>query len=515
MKPFRILIFFLSVFLSLLLLLFVFPKEGLEVTENIKFRFASVEDFTNNDTIRYADISVILERYNQSNATIASLEKRDSLVETKTGLKNDSTGFFRFKIKPVNIRQNARLNVDSLKIAIQRIEFDDNNPQPLYAFFRGVNEISNNNEPIRILHYGDSQIEGDRISSILRNRLQFYFGGSGVGLVPAVVDNFNSMSIRHSSSSNWNIFKGFGPAQKHTSHKRYGALLNYAKYNLVNTTDSTQTQGWITLKKSNISYESVRKFRQCRIFCGYNSKPVSVELYQKDKLIQADQIQPNSLLNILKFKFEQSPEELTFKFKGFDSPDIYGIAFDDEHGIAVDNIPLRGSSGLEFTRTDLPFLKQMYTELNVKMLILQFGVNVVPNVVTNYDFYENALYAQLITLKHLNPDMSLIIVGLSDMSRKVNGAYVSYPNIELIRDAQKKAAFRAGCAFWDMYKAMGGKNSMPSWVTAKPQLAGSDFTHFTPQGAKIIADMFYNSIVLEYLDFMKTEGTRNQAMNTK
>ena len=40
--------------------------------------------------------------------------------------------------------------------------------------------------PVRIMHYGDSQLEGDRISSVLREAFQERFGGSGVGLAPAV-----------------------------------------------------------------------------------------------------------------------------------------------------------------------------------------------------------------------------------------------------------------------------------------------------------------------------------------
>ena len=41
-------------------------------------------------------------------------------------------------------------------------------------------------QKIRIIHYGDSQIEGDRMSNYLRTVLQKKFGGYGVGLIPAI-----------------------------------------------------------------------------------------------------------------------------------------------------------------------------------------------------------------------------------------------------------------------------------------------------------------------------------------
>jgi hypothetical protein len=49
-------------------------------------------------------------------------------------------------------------------------------PVRLRALFEG--------ESCRILHYGDSQLEGDRISGYLRQRLQAVFGGSGPGFIP-------------------------------------------------------------------------------------------------------------------------------------------------------------------------------------------------------------------------------------------------------------------------------------------------------------------------------------------
>jgi len=45
---------------------------------------------------------------------------------------------------------------------------------------------------------------------------------------------------------------------------------------------------------------------------------------------------------------------------------------------------------------------------------------------------------------------------------------------------------------------MGGKNSMPSWVSAQPPLAVADYVHFNARGAKVIAEMFSNALLYEY-----------------
>ena len=38
--------------------------------------------------------------------------------------------------------------------------------------------------PVRVVHYGDSQLEEDRMTMTLRRALQGRYGGKGVGLLP-------------------------------------------------------------------------------------------------------------------------------------------------------------------------------------------------------------------------------------------------------------------------------------------------------------------------------------------
>ncbi len=160
---------------------------------------------------------------------------------------------------------------------------------------------------------------------------------------------------------------------------------------------------------------------------------------------------------------------------------------------------MRGSSGTIFNRMEYGHLNRMYANLNVKLFILQFGGNVMPYIKdsTAAINYGRWFYSQLRTLKKMRPDASFVVIGPSDMSYKNKDKYVTYEFLPLVRDELKKATLKAGFAYWDMYEAMGGHNSMPSWVNAEPALAGSDYTHFTPRGAKLIANMFYNALMIE------------------
>ena len=52
----------------------------------------------------------------------------------------------------------------------------------LAAFYAALDSASS--MPVRVVHYGDSQTEEDRITNILRERWQQQYGGGGVGLIP-------------------------------------------------------------------------------------------------------------------------------------------------------------------------------------------------------------------------------------------------------------------------------------------------------------------------------------------
>jgi len=85
-------------------------------------------------------------------------------------------------------------------------------PEEVTDLDKLVNQIKTQNKKVRIAFYGDSFVDGDILTSSLRNKLQHRFGGSGVGFVPISSEiagfrktifhkfvNFNSFNIVKSS----------------------------------------------------------------------------------------------------------------------------------------------------------------------------------------------------------------------------------------------------------------------------------------------------------------------------
>ena len=166
----------------------------------------------------------------------------------------------------------------------------------------------------------------------------------------------------------------------------------------------------------------------------------------------------------------------------------------------MDNVAMRGCSGLVFTAMDASQLRSFYNSENVRLILLQYGGNTVPYLSTGKAIsgYASSVRRQIRHLHKLAPQATLIFIGPSDMSTTVEGKRQTYPKLPDIVDSLRVAATAEGAAYWDIYGAMGGRNSMIDWVGAAPPLAGSDYVHFTPRGSARVGEMFSDSFLLYY-----------------
>jgi len=507
MKPGKIILFLVVFLIVSGTVIYFFPLKEIKITSAFSLKFPTKEEFLISET-KSPDFSKPID----SLITDSSIFRPDTIKKDSTTLIHipDSlikevadTSKSRRISKPVTTKKQVDFK-------LHKLEYPNNDTTLLYGFFNTVRNCSSNKELIRVLHYGDSQIEGDRVTTYIRYHLQKKFGGMGSGLFPVKLINKNYISLHLEVSNNWDRYTYYSYRKGRLPHNKIGAMLAISRFTPPTKKISKHhpyQESSIFISKSHLTYSLNRNFKQCRIFYGYNKAPLISEVSNNEKIIDAEMLAPSTSVQVLKYDLHKFPDGLQINFKGQDSPDIYGVALDGYSGVAVDNISLRGSKGLEFTKINQANLQQMYDLLNVKLLIMQFGVNVVPHIKKNYDDYEHDFYKQLVLLKSILPHIQIIVVGVSDMSKKERGQFVTYPNVEKIRQAQKNACFKAGCVFWDSYEAMGGRNSMPAWVNHKPALGQKDYTHFSFEGAKVIAQMIYDAIMHDYEKFEKSTAT--------
>lgn len=505
-KPFEVFLFIFSVFIVLAAISLIFPAGGIRIVKDLYLHFPGKDEILHPASPDYADISHLLNTLHT---------EEDSLIPDYSDIfisprETDAAGLA--DSIPPEANDNVIHDIsdtEDLRQLIFSLDFPENNDTVLDNFFKKLVALEKSRELLRIIHYGDSQIENDRISSSLRNRFQIKFGGSGIGMFPVVSNVPHSASVKIEYQGNWKRHTPLEGDRGLPAHNRWGLLMSYSS---LTPTQGATFRGGFSLTPDKFGYRRSQQMDELSIFLGNNKAPVLIELNSAGGVIDSKIISPAGSLKRINWDLPSDPKEYSVVFQGEDGLEIYSVSLDGPSGVAVDNVPLRGSSGLEFSRSDVSVMKQMMKLSNVKLLLLQFGVNVVPNIVDDYTYYENALLRQFRFLRSVDPEICVIVIGVSDMSRRTPGGhYESFPNIKLIRDAQKNAAFRAGFAFWDLFEAMGGINSMPAWVMADPPLAVTDYTHFTFRGSTLLGDLLFNAILEEYYNYLKrtTEKIEN------
>ena len=483
MKPVKTLIFVVLVFMLLAGTMWMTPTDGVKLGD-LTFHMPTFQEMLLEEKVEYADVSNILE----------SQFDLDSLVEAET----HSTDTINEKVH--------RASYDLLVQSIHKIEMSDTGKINLARFFAHLEA----GKPARIMHYGDSQIEGDRITSYIRNKFQVKFGGTGPGLRPALQPYDYVFSAVQENSGNWNRYPIYGNVDTLVEHNRYGVMGAFSRFaplvsDSVPFKPTDYYDAEFSISKSNVAYNLTKKYERLRLFYGNAKSKVQLRVFANGNAIYRDSLKANSDYEVLTLNLPDTTDHISLKFACFDSPDIYGVELASKTGVIVDNIALRGSSGTIFTKNDFAHSAKMYNDLNPGFFILQFGGNVMPYIKDQQaiDRYGRWFKSQIKRIQTTCPDAAILVIGPSDMATKVKDKFVTYEYLPAVVDALKEAALTSGCAYWDMYQAMGGHNSMPGWVNAQPELARPDYVHFSPLGAKLIASMFYNALIFEYNQFLE------------
>jgi alginate O-acetyltransferase complex protein AlgI len=381
--------------------------------------------------------------------------------------------------------------LDSLNLAkpdsiIRKIDF----PQIITGYFDSLRSA---NAQIRVMYYGDSQIEGDRITSFLRKSLRKGYGGTGPGLFLPLMPVMYTNTVFIRSSSNWRRYNYLSFKNRVIDHKQLGPFMTVCRYLPAGFVSAVPEKAFIRIIPSQFSDTAAADYDKLRIFYRNIQGLVNIIINTDGKAIYTDSLKNGKGVRELNLKLGK-PVEIRIEFEGRVSPDIYGISIENERGLVVDNISLRGSAGLEFTMVDKENLREIYKLLKPNLFVLQYGLNIVKNVRDDYSYYENGLYRQLLLLRELCPQTPVLVLSLTDMAFTEGDSIKSYPNITKIRNAQRQAAIKAGAGFWDSFEAMGGKGSIILWSEKKPPLAQMDYVHFTYTGADTISKLLINDV---------------------
>ena len=464
MKPIRALLFVIVTIALLVAGWYFFPAEGFAVGGHT-LRFPSLADDLDEGKAEEVNVDAVIANVRQSFEMTCSETMYDSLV------------FFR----------------EYLKENPNRIYLPDDDYTFFDTLFGQLEQAKAEGKTYRVMHYGDSQIEMDRISSVLRQRLQELFGGSGPSMIPAVQPVATiSVSQRASGLSRYMVY---GDANR-AGHNRYGVMAQFGQVAGQGSISFTQTSHSQALEKA-------KQISTVSVLLGKNSQGFTASL-RCDSIVPEPKVLPAcDSVSLVTWTLPANVRRGTISFKG--NAEIYAVLLDgDTGGVAVDNVALRGCSGTIFTRLNESVMHQSFDLLGTKLVILQFGGNRMPGIASQKNIapYIDELENHVNYLKKVAPEATFMFIGPADMGKSYNGKMGTWKGLPELNDSLRAMALRNNVAYWDMFHVMGGEGSMAQWVKHKPPLAGPDYVHFTFRGAQEIGNQLAKSL-LTYYDFYR------------
>ena len=394
-------------------------------------------------------------------------------------------------IFPDTVHVITGLSADSIPPSDSLVIFRDSVPENPLQKVR--DSLYSSPGQTRIIYYGDSQIEGDRFTSYLRHTLQKRYSGTGPGLFLPIIPVMYTKSIVIKSSSNWKKYNYLSYRNNEISHNMLGPFMAICRYLPEGTITSDPVTATVNIKPSAFADSTSSYYDFLRLFYMCREGAVVFTVIADGKYICREALLRTGSLSEVSCSLNGA-RDITLEFTGKVSPEIFGISIESRTGVVVDNIPQRGSAGLEFTMVDSANLAESFRMLSPDLFILQYGLNIVRNVRNEYNFYQNGLQRQISLIKKIYPSVPVLVISVTDMASEEEGIIKSFKNIPAIIAAQKEATEETGALFWDSFTAMGGDSSIIRWSKMKPALAQKDYVHFTYAGADTLARIFTNEI---------------------
>lgn len=373
--------------------------------------------------------------------------------------------------------------VDTCRTGYTCIEdYSDDSQRGMQAFYRALDELATGSRLVRIAYYGDSFVEGDILTSDLRSMLQDKYGGHGIGYTPITTISSGFRQSVFQAASGW---------QRHSIMD--SIYFNRALQDVSNHYFKAESNASVRFRGQNKYYSRLDTFSRASFFFIPNES-ATISAAVNGRGVLSKQFSGD---NLQTFEVDGKIGSVTFSVQDADSSALfYGVAMDDASGIALDNFSMRGASGLNVRSIPAKMLRRFYQLRPYDLVILQYGLNVATQRGSNYDNYIRGMQTTIEHLKEYYPEAGILVVSVADRDYKTDeGEIRTMPGIRNLVRYQQQLAADEGVAFWNMFEAMGGNESMKKLVDARPSMANYDYTHINGRGGKYLAGLLFDALV--------------------
>ncbi|HXU37143.1 MAG TPA: GDSL-type esterase/lipase family protein [Blastocatellia bacterium] len=366
-----------------------------------------------------------------------------------------------------------------------RQSIEDPTGRAMLTFYAALQNTQRGEWVTRIVHYGDSHVAADILTGALRRSLQSGFGDAGPGFVLAGKPwpSYSRAGVSSRASSGW---QADGLTQASLAADR--------RLGLAGVSLSTSRAGeWLSLTASG-RYFDVYMLKQP----GAGALDISLDAAEwkhnvslSSSTFTADYVEvvaPDDSIHTIEIRTTSS---------GLIR--VFGIAIEGERpGVTYDALGINGARASRPLQWDWRLLSSNLERRDPDLIIVAYGSNEVTDSDLDLEEYSANFATLLKRFREAAPRASILVLGPPDRAVREGRRWKTASRMAALIGAQRRAALKAGAAFYDLFNAMGGPGSVERWATLAQPLAQTDRVHLTAAGYRLVADWLYFELMQCY-----------------
>ncbi|HMV42697.1 MAG TPA: GDSL-type esterase/lipase family protein, partial [Leptospiraceae bacterium] len=374
----------------------------------------------------------------------------------------------------------------------------------LNSFFEKLSSLERSKDRvIRILHYGDSMLWSDMITSEIRQRFQKDFGDGGRGLVP-ITNQLSRKVLSHKNKTDETQFTWRNLDHRQFVNPQIGflgeaAIPNYSFVSMRHEIDSEIP--WSNVK---LFFRSPLPNSQFKSKVLYKVKQISNTVTLEDIPVKDWEISDSKDCKEMEFVLEDGVS-FQLDITGMNSTPIFdSIQFETKAGISYSTVSRQGIEISDLLLIEEKSLTCGFTRYKPDLIVFQFGVNESENLARKAfitpEKYEKDLEDVIRRFQKILPNTNILLISpIERISKNEKGIFQTMPEILFIRDKQKEIAEKNKIAFFDSFTALGGSGQND--VLYENGFMQPDRTHLTRKGGEFFAEIFYSDFFTHYKKF--------------
>jgi lysophospholipase L1-like esterase len=361
----------------------------------------------------------------------------------------------------------------------------------------------------RITHYGDSPITNDGITGTTRRLLQERFGDAGHGFM--LIDRpwawYGHQSISFSSGGGWTSDSFMNPRVSDGALGLGGVTFRadgagkYARY--APASEGTTGKNFSRMEAYYLAKPGGGQFAVG--VSGAEARPVSTD-------------EPIAHSGFYEIKAPH-PGANTFEIKSLSgNVRLFGaVVENDGPGLVYDSLGVNGAyAGLLRSVMNEQHWAEQLQHRKPDLVILNYGTNESEYASDDQMArYEKDLREVVRRIHSALPGTPILIITPMDRGKRAGGGrVVTLESIPKITEMQRRVAEDSGCAFFNMFAAMGGQGTMARWHAGKKHLVGADLTHPNADGAQTVGVLTYGALIDGYAKYRARTSDKLQLVAT-